>query len=75
MKYKGYDYEAKPENAEYSCVGCSFIHVVRKIVNVGQKTKPEYKEVDTGQRGCSAPNIEPFRSCKRDHVIYKTTKV
>lgn len=71
MNYKGYNYEAQPENAEFSCVGCIFVHVVRKIVNSGLKTKPIYKEVDTGRRGCGAPNIEPFRSCKRDHVIYK----
>ena len=71
MNYKGYNYVAQPENAEFSCVGCIFVHVVRKIVNSGLKTKPIYKEVDTGRRGCDAPNIEPFRSCKRDHVIYK----
>jgi len=71
MDYNNRQYESEPEKSEFSCDGCAFLYRCKRIVNVGQKTKPEFKEVETGQQGCSAPNIEPFRSCKHDHVIYK----
>lgn len=75
-EYNGQQYEARPETSEFSCEGCDFIHLVKKVSNVGLKTRPEYKEVYTGQKGCAAPNIEPFRSCKHDHMIYeRITKV
>lgn len=76
IEYKGKSYEAVPERSEFSCEGCAFIHIIMKMKNVGKLSKPEYKEVDTGQRGCSAPNQEPFRSCKHDHVVFQQiTKV
>lgn len=64
-------YKAWPEKSEFSCDGCDFIRLTKKTINVGTKIKPEYKEVQNGDKGCMAPNIEPFRSCKHDHVIYK----
>ena len=73
MNYKGYNYEAQPENAEFSCVGCVFVHVVRKIVNSGLKTKPIYKEVDGELEECTVKeilerNIEgtTIKKCKVD---------
>lgn len=71
MIYNGKNYEAVHESSDFSCLGCSFEYRCKKMTNAGLKTKPEYKEVLTGKKGCSSPNIEPFRSCKRDHVIYK----
>lgn len=71
IQYNGHNYEVIPEHSEYSCEGCAFHYECKHIKNVGKSTKPEYKELPTGQKGCSAPNIEPFRSCKHDHVIYK----
>ena len=70
MEYNGRFYESRPENSEFSCEGCAFRYECKRVINAGLKTKPEYKETPTGQKGCSAPNIEPFRSCKRDNVIY-----
>jgi hypothetical protein len=76
MEYKGISLEKVAETSEFSCDGCFFIHYVKKTVNVGPRIRHEYEEVKTGQRGCSAPNIEPFRSCKHEHVIFKEiTKV
>lgn len=71
-EYNNRQYTAERETAEFSCEGCSFAHETVKTVNIGTHAHPEYKEEKTGARGCGAPNIEPFRSCKRDHEIYRT---
>lgn len=71
VEYKGNKYEVLPEQSEFSCDGCAFHYECKRIRNVGKASKPEYKEVSTGQKGCGTPNIEPFRSCKHNHVIFK----
>lgn len=71
ITYNGKQYKKYAEPAEFSCEGCAFLFQCTRMKNVGLKSKPEYKEVPTGNYGCFAPNIEPFRSCKVEHVIYK----
>lgn len=71
INYKGNELSKEPEPSEFSCSGCFFSHTSKKMVNVGLKTKPELKEIVLTNRGCSAPNIEPFRSCKSEHIIFK----
>lgn len=70
MEYKGKQYQKMPEYSEFSCDGCTFHKQGMKVRNVGLKTRPEYKEMPMGQFGCIAPNEEPFRSCKHEHIIY-----
>lgn len=50
-------YITKEQVGEFSCTGCAF----RKIAEKGS-----YKGSDM----CSAPDIEPFRSCMKNKVVF-----
>lgn len=50
-------YYTKPKIGEFDCTGCVF---VRKATQASNK----------GNDMCSAPNIEPYRSCMKDKVVF-----
>ena len=51
------EYITKEQASEFSCTGCAF----RKIAEKGSHK---------GSDMCSAPDIEPFRSCMKNKVVF-----
>lgn len=51
------EYITKDQTSEFSCTGCAF----RKIAEKGSHK---------GNDMCSAPDIEPFRSCMKNKVVF-----
>ena len=51
------EYITKEQASEFSCTGCAF----RKIAE---------KSSHKGSDMCSEPDIEPFRSCMKNKVVF-----
>lgn len=67
------NYIQEPEKSDLSCEGCVFNKelftskyklISGKYVQVGKESKH--------QSGCYAPFQEPYMSCKKNHIIFKT---
>lgn len=60
-------YRQEPEKSDLSCLGCCFNKELAKLIT---KKGQIVGSTGSGLWACYSPSVEPYSSCKKNHIIF-----